>query len=73
MEKGKHPVKAKKIQAEDRPGYDLWAAILAEMATVRDDGGRYYETGNKTAARRARVALDRLSHLKVAWRKELKA
>ena len=51
-------------------GFKTFGKIKAQMAIVTEDGALFYEYGNKSAATRARVALDKIANLKIQWRKE---
>ena len=63
----------KKVQEEEKPGYQTFQEIVNWMTIARIEGDLFYEKGNKSAGRRARTALDNVAKLKVQWRKELMA
>jgi hypothetical protein len=57
---------------EKSAGFEIYKEIKELMEIVAKDGDMYYERGYAAAGKRARVALDKIARLKVAWRKATK-
>jgi hypothetical protein len=55
-----------------KAGFEIFKEIKELMEVVIKNGDIYYEKGHATAGTRARVALDKIARLKIAWRKAMK-
>lgn len=60
-----------KKEEEEKPGYQTFEEICKWMTIAQTEGDLFYAKGNKSAGRRARMALDQVAKLKVQWRKEM--
>ena len=51
-------------------GLETYEELKKWMAIAHEEGAKFYDDGNQSAARRARKAFDNIAKLKVQWRKE---
>ena len=56
----------------EQKGIEIYKEMKELMQVAIENGDIYYERGSAAAGTRARVALDKIARLKVAWRKAMK-